>query len=56
MIVYIRFGVLIRCVLCTVVVTAIAIGLVLPAEPDQTSPADPPRHQTSTTVVEKLAP
>jgi hypothetical protein len=40
MIVYIRFSTLVRCVLCTVVITiALAVALIHPSEPDQTPPA-----------------
>jgi hypothetical protein len=43
MIVYVRFGTLVRCVLCTVVITiALAAALIHPGEPDQTSPTTSP--------------
>jgi hypothetical protein len=49
MIVYVRLGTLVRCVLCTVMITiALATALIHPTEPEQTSP-------TKTTSTSRLA-
>ncbi len=41
MIVYVRLGTLIRCVLCTAMITiALATALIHPTEPEQTSPTN----------------